>query len=126
MWTVGIALIICAATIDEKLGHTLWLRNQSRIKTDTTFQWQNEDSAWTLTDAKLKALSTVQFGTVASGTATTATATFSTAYSAAPVVLCASGTNFLAHIVSITTSNVTFGVAATNATIQWLAIASAP
>jgi hypothetical protein len=61
-------------------------------------------------------------GTATVATDHTVTNTFSTAFSAAPVVVVSGGTNDLAHVKTITTTNVIFGGAAAAGTLQWIAV----
>lgn len=61
-------------------------------------------------------------GTASTGAGTTTTQAFSTVYSTIPVVTVTGGTNSLAHVISITTSNVIFGVTVANTNLQWIAV----
>jgi hypothetical protein len=61
---------------------------------------------------------------LATNSSKTVTAVFSPAFSAAPVVSIVGGTNDLAHVLSVSTTNATFGSAVTNGYFRWLAFGS--
>ena len=66
----------------------------------------------------------IRFGTSATGNNKSVTNTFAPGFSSTPVVTIAAGTNDLPHLITVTTTNVIFGAAQTNASIRWIAIGS--
>ena len=99
-------------------------RNGTVLKFDGSASIQDEDSAWTLTAKQMGKLAVLQFGTATNGNNKTVTNTFTTAFSSTPVITVAAGTNDLPHLITVTTTNVIFGAAQTNASINWIAIGS--
>ncbi len=119
-----VALAAMALEITDVTARIIRYRNGSHLRFDAASSIKDEDATWTLTTAKLGKLSVLQFGTAANGNNNTVTNTFTTAFSSTPVITLAAGTNDLPHLITVTTSNVIFGAAQTNASIRWIAIGS--
>jgi hypothetical protein len=118
-----LAVCVAAAAIAQDLsGRSIRYRNGTTLKFDAQSSIKDEDSVWTLSNAQLGKLAVLQFGTAANGNNFKVTNTFATAFSSAPVITVAAGTNDLPHLITVTTSNVIFGAAQTNASIRWIAI----
>ncbi len=116
--------IVLGALAQDFAARTIRYRNGTTISLDGSVRIKDEDVAWTLTPAQLGKLSLLQFGTATTVNVTKVTNTFTTPFGSTPVVTVAAGTNDLPHLVTVTTTNVIFGAATTNASIRWIAIGS--
>lgn len=119
-----IALIAWAVDITDIAGRTVRYRKVSTLTFDSTSSIKDEDAAWTITASQMGKLAVLQYGTSANGNNKSVTNTFTTAFTSTPIVTIAAGTNDLPHLITVTTTNVIFGAAQTNASIRWIAIGS--